>query len=42
MALTADLISFDTTARATPDDPARDEAALQDYLAARLRAARRR
>ncbi len=36
VALAADLIAFDTTARSEPDDPARDEAALQEYLAARL------
>ena len=38
--LLADLIAFDTTARATPDAPAREEAALQRYLAERLGAAR--
>jgi acetylornithine deacetylase len=37
--LASDLIGFDTTAREHNDDPARDEAALQKYLAARLRAA---
>ena len=37
--LVTDLIAFDTTARATPDDPARDERALQELLAARLAAA---
>ncbi len=39
VALASDLIGFDTTARAHNDDPPRDEAALQTYLAARLRAA---
>jgi acetylornithine deacetylase len=38
VALASDLISFDTTARKVGDPP-RDEAALQEYLAARLRAA---
>ena len=38
VALAADLIRFDTTAR-EPDDPPRDEAALQEQLAERLRAA---
>jgi acetylornithine deacetylase len=38
VALASDLISFDTTARAVGDPP-RDEAALQSYLAERLRAA---
>ena len=33
--LAGDLIAFDTTAR-NPGDPARDEAALQEYLRARL------
>jgi len=37
VSLLADLIAFDTTARAAPDDPARDEAALQEYIADRLR-----
>lgn len=37
--LTSDLIEFDTTTRAYDDEPARDEARLQEYLAARLRAA---
>ncbi len=37
--LTCDLIGFDTTTRGHNDDPPRDEAALQKYLAARLRAA---
>jgi acetylornithine deacetylase len=36
--LAADLIAFDTTVR-EPDDPPRDEAALQEYLAGRLRVA---
>lgn len=36
--LTSALVGFDTTAREV-GDPARDEAALQDYLAERLRAA---
>ena len=35
VALAGDLIRFDTTAR-EPDDPARDEAALQRYLGDRL------
>ena len=39
VALAGDLIGFDTTARERDDDPPRDEAALQKYLAARLRAA---
>jgi acetylornithine deacetylase len=38
VALTTTLIGFDTTARG-PDDPPRDERALQEHLAARLRAA---
>ena len=38
VALASDLIAFDTTARSV-DDPPRDEAALQDYLAQRLAAA---
>ncbi|MEJ7570078.1 MAG: ArgE/DapE family deacylase [Gaiellaceae bacterium] len=38
VALAGDLIRFDTTAR-EPDDPPRDEAALQRYLGERLRAA---
>ncbi len=38
VALATDLIGFDTTARDV-GDPARDEAALQQYLAERLRAA---
>ena len=37
--LAADLIAFDTTARNIGDAP-RQEAALQEYLAARLRARR--
>ena len=41
VALVSDLIGFDTTARATPDEPARDERALQEYLAGRLAACRR-
>ena len=36
VALASDLIHFDTTARA-PEDPPRQEAALQNYLADRLR-----
>lgn len=39
VALAADLVRFDTTTRGRPDDPPREEAALQSYLAARLRAA---
>ena len=39
VALASDLIGFKTTAREHNDDPPRDEAALQKYLAARLRAA---
>src|SRR5688500_14018092 len=39
VALASDLIAFDTTARENNDDPAREESALQKYLAARLRAA---
>ncbi len=39
VALASDLIGFNTTAREHNDDPPRDEAALQKYLAARLRAA---
>ncbi|MEO8289697.1 MAG: ArgE/DapE family deacylase [Gaiellaceae bacterium] len=38
VALAGDLVAFDTTAR-NPGDAARDEAALQDFLAGRLRAA---
>ena len=41
VALAADLIAFDTTAR-NVGDPPREEAALQEYLAARLRACGRR
>src|SRR5215207_1905408 len=37
--LLCDLIRFDTTSRSAPDDPARDEAALQAFLAGRLEAA---
>ena len=36
VALASDLVGFDTTAR-TPQDPPRDEAKLQAYLADRLR-----
>ena len=36
VALVSDLIGFDTTARAAPDDSARDERALQEYLSGRL------
>lgn len=39
VALASDLIGFDTTTRTHNDEPAREEAALQTYLAARLRAA---
>jgi acetylornithine deacetylase len=39
VALACDLIRFDTTSRSAPGDPARDDAALQDHLARRLRAA---
>ena len=38
VALACDLITFDTTAREHNDDLPRDEAALQEYLATRLRA----
>jgi acetylornithine deacetylase len=38
VALTSDLVGFDTTAR-HPHEPAREEAALQEHLAGRLRAA---
>jgi acetylornithine deacetylase len=38
VALASDLVGFDTTAR-HPHEPAREEAALQEHLAARLRAA---
>lgn len=37
VSLASDLIAFDTTAR-EPGDPARDETALQEYLANRLQA----
>jgi acetylornithine deacetylase len=36
VALACELIGYDTTSRAQPDAPARDEAALQGALAARL------
>ena len=39
VALLCDLIRFDTTSRSAPDDPAREEAALQRFLAGRLEAA---
>ncbi|MFF2504948.1 ArgE/DapE family deacylase [Streptomyces sp. NPDC058067] len=39
IALTCDLVGFDTTVRGDASEPARDEADLQEYLAARLRAA---
>jgi acetylornithine deacetylase len=39
VALAAGLIGFDTTTRGEPDDPAREEAALQEHLAERLEAA---
>ena len=39
VALLADLIAFDTTARSEVNSPPRDEEALQTYLAERLRAA---
>ena len=39
VALVSDLIGFDTTARAAPDDPPRDERPLQQYLAERLASA---
>ena len=39
VALLCDLIRFDTTSRSAPDEPARDEAALQRFLAGRLEAA---
>ncbi|HEX5468350.1 MAG TPA: M20/M25/M40 family metallo-hydrolase [Gaiellaceae bacterium] len=38
VALASALVAYDTTAR-NPGDPARDEAALQEHLATRLRAA---
>jgi acetylornithine deacetylase len=37
VALACELIAYDTTSRAGPDDPAREEAALQQSLADRLR-----
>lgn len=39
VALASDLVRFDTTTRARVDDPPRQEAALQEYLAGRLAAA---
>ena len=39
VALLCDLIGFDTTSRSDPAAPARDEPALQQHLAARLRSA---
>ena len=39
ISLVSDLIAFDTTARAAPEDRARDERALQQYLAERLASA---
>jgi acetylornithine deacetylase len=38
VALACELIAFDTTSRSGPEDPPRDEAALQSHLAERLRA----
>src|SRR5829696_10526922 len=38
VALACELIAFDTTSRSAPDDPPREEAALQQALADRLRA----
>jgi len=38
IALTSELVSYDTTARHSPDDPARDEVKLQAALERRLRA----
>jgi acetylornithine deacetylase len=38
VALACELIAFDTTSRSENDDPARDEVALQERLAERLRA----
>ena len=38
-ALAGELIGFDTVTRGEPDEPARDELALQELLAERLRAA---
>src|SRR5688500_14204439 len=37
VALACELIAFDTTSRSVPDAPPRDEAALQQALADRLR-----
>jgi hypothetical protein len=42
VSLLSDLIAFDTTARDELNAPARDEAALQAYLAERLRVERGR
>ena len=39
VALASELIGFDTTTRSRPSEPARQEAELQEALAARLRAA---
>lgn len=39
LALTEELIRFDTTSRGEPDEPARDEAPLQERLAALLESA---
>ena len=39
IALTSDLVAFDTTVRGDASEPPRDEADLQEYLAARLRKA---
>ena len=39
VALACELIAFDTTSRAQADEPAREEVALQQALAERLRAA---
>ena len=39
ISLVSDLIAFDTTARAAPDEAARDERALQEYLAHQLTSA---
>ncbi|MBA3382213.1 MAG: ArgE/DapE family deacylase [Actinobacteria bacterium] len=39
ISLVSDLIAFDTTARAAPEDRARDERPLQQYLAERLASA---
>ena len=36
VALVCELIGYDTTSRSSPDEPAREEAALQRALAARL------